>query len=113
MRGRKPEKSKKVMKQAGGPKSKDEIGENDDLVHLHEEREPTEYNNPAKQMGSDHPVGKGTQTYTGDAPRLIKPSKVNYDQQSRHFPGVSLEGIKRTFLATTQYGRRGASQDSK
>ena len=108
MGGRKPATSKKVMKQAGGTESKEETGETDDLVYTHKERESTEYNNPAKRMGSDHPTRNGIQTYTGDAPRLIKPSKVNYDQYARHFPGVSLEAIKRTFLATTQYGRRGA-----
>ena len=58
MGGRKPEKGKKVMKQAGGNKSKEESRETDDLMQSHKEREPTEYNNPAKQMGSDHPVGE-------------------------------------------------------
>ena len=45
---RKPQKGKKVMKQAGGPKIKDEIGETDDLVYSHEEREPTTTTQPNK-----------------------------------------------------------------
>ena len=41
-------------------------------------------------------------------PRMVKPSKINYDLCVRHFPGFSLEAIKRTFLATTQYARKGS-----
>ena len=42
------------------------------------------------------------------SPRMIKPSKINYDLYVRHFPGFSLNAIKKTFMATTQYARRGA-----
>ena len=66
-----------------------------------------DYNNPAKTMGEDHPAIAGKKTYNVKAPRVVKPTKENYDLYARHFPGTSLEAIQRTFQATTQYGTRG------
>ena len=93
MAGKSKQKSKRVLKQARGDGTGDESGETDDLLYTPKETEPSGYNNPAKRMGSDHSIEKVIQTYTGNAPQHIKPSKVNYDQYAQHFPGVSLEGI--------------------
>ena len=87
-------KGKRVLKQAGEVEIGNNSEETDDLLYTPEKTEPSGYNNPAKLVGGDHPVERGTQTYQGDVPRLIKSSKVNYDQYARHFPGDSLEGIK-------------------
>ena len=68
------------------------------------------YNNPAKKVDASHPSVSGEPRYKGllgpglkgdFGPRMIKPSKINYDLYVRHFPGFPLDAIKRTFLATT------------
>ena len=77
----------------------------------------TSYNNPAKSVTDDHPSLTGEPRYKGlmgpglkgdFGPRMIAPSKINYDLYVRHFPGFSLNAIKKTFLATTQFARRGS-----
>ena len=81
----------------------------DETTHDWTEPDATkDYNNPAKAMDDEHPAVTGEPSYHGTASRLVKPSKVNYESYSRHFPGVGLEAIKRTFKATTQCGRVGA-----
>ena len=77
----------------------------------------TGYNNKAKSIDEEHPAITGEPRYKGlmgpglkgdFGPRLVKPSKINYDLYVRHFPGFPLDTIKKTFLATTQYARKGA-----
>ena len=68
----------------------------------------TGYNNPAKTMGDDHPATTGVPAYSKNTSRMVMPSETNYQLYSRHFPGHTLETIKKTFKATTQYGRKGA-----
>ena len=77
----------------------------------------TGYNNKAKSIDEEHPATTGEPRYKGlmgpglkgdFGPRLVKPSKINYDLYVRHFPGFPLDTIKKTFLATTQYARKGA-----
>ena len=117
--------SKKASKRKSNNKSST-TPPNDDTEERMDEiradmRQPTDstgYNNPARRVGPDHPVVTGKPTYKGligpgingsFGPRLIKPSRINYDLYVRHFPGTPLDTIKRTFLATTQYARKGAS----
>jgi hypothetical protein len=68
----------------------------------------TGYNNPAKSMTDDHPAVSDRPAYSKKGPLIIEPNEENYKFYARHFPGISLESIKRTFKATTQYGRKGA-----
>ena len=66
-----------------------------------DETEDIGYNNRAKDA-------EARESAEGAEPRILKPSKRNYATYGRHFPGVSLHGIKKTIEATTQYGTRGA-----
>ena len=63
------------------------------------------YNNPAKTVTDDHPSITGEPRYKGlmgpglkgdFGPRMVKPSKINYDLYVRHFPGFSLEAINKS-----------------
>ena len=92
--GKDRKKGKKVLKQARGLEGMEISWETDNVLYTPKKTEPSGHNNPGKTIGSDHPVERGIQTYKCDAPRLIKPSKVNYDQCAKHFLGVCLEGIK-------------------
>ena len=98
----------KTLKQRQKPNVSTDDEPVDDIRMDDVGEDPDGYNNKAKTMTGDHPATTGEQSYKGNAPRIVKPSKVNYDQYARHFPGISLETIKRTFGATTQYGRVGA-----
>ena len=59
-------------------------------------------------MTDDHPAISGKQVYSKKGPLIVEPNEENYKFYARHFPGISLESTKRTFKATTQYGRKGA-----
>ena len=64
-----------------------------------------------------HPTMNKTSPKDGQArknPRSIhggretEPSRVNYEKYTPYFPGSTKEVIKKTFAATTQYGKREA-----
>ena len=66
-----------------------------------------DYNNRAKTFSKDDEAERVAGPYLG------KPSKVNYEDYARHFGGVPLKVIERTFRNTTQLGRLGAVQGLK
>ena len=61
------------------------------------------YNNPAKTSEAD----PGSGVWEGGHKKL-KPQPKTLRKLERYFPGIPTETIKRTFEATTQYGRIGA-----
>ncbi len=81
---------------------KDEVPSDDEIepvVRL-DSNNPAWMENPNEDK-SLRPVRNG--------PKFVEPSKINYEEYARFFPGASLESIKRTFQATTQFGRIGAA----
>ena len=66
-----------------------------------------DYNNPAKTFTDNE------QSEREAGPYLGKPSKINYDQYAKHFGGIPLKVIEKTFKNTTQLGRVGAVQGLK
>ncbi len=64
----------------------------------------TDYNNQAKDVDRD----SKKEGYREVGPKLVKPSKKRLEKYTQYFPGVPLEALKKTFLATTQYGHIGA-----
>ena len=69
----------------------------------------TDYNNPAKFVSTEETPEEEKRVirWLGKERKAL-PNDINYAKYAMHFPGVSLESIKRTFEATTQYGRKGA-----
>ena len=81
---------------------KDEVPSDDEIepvVRL-DSNNPAWMENPNEDK-SLRPVRNG--------PKFVEPSKINYEEYARFFPGASLESIKRTFQAMTQFGRIGAA----
>jgi hypothetical protein len=65
----------------------------------------TDYNNPAK---TDATAEEKDERRGSHGPRYLRPTKRNYEEYARFFPGIGLENIKATFEATTQYASKGA-----
>jgi hypothetical protein len=67
----------------------------------------TDYNNPAKStLQEDEVPLRG-------GPLVGKPSRIDHEQYQRHFCGVPVEVIKKTFENTTQMGRKAAVKGVK
>lgn len=64
------------------------------------------YNNRAKdgqaKFDRDHPMEA--------TPRVVKPARRNLDKYGKYFPGITIDVLRKTLDATTQYATKGATE---